>query len=58
MPEEDEDVRLTEPMNFRLVTVTVDVPFEPGITVTLRGLIATLKLETLIVTTTEWDKGS
>ena len=58
LPEEDEDVRPTEPMNFWLVTVTVDVPFEPGITVTLRGLIATLKLETLIVTTTEWDKGS
>ena len=54
LPEEDEDVRLTEPVKpFWLVTTTVDVPFEPGITVTLRGVIVTLKLETLTRTMTE-----
>lgn len=48
LPEEDDDVRLRVPVKpFWLVTVTVDVPFEPGTTVTLRGLIVTLKLETL-----------
>jgi len=51
---EDEEVRVTEPVKpFRLVIVTVDVPFEPGLTVTIRGLIVTLKLETLIVTVME-----
>ena len=59
LPEEDEDVRLTEPVKpFWLVTATVDVPFEPGTIVTIRGVIATLKLETLIVTVMEWDNGS
>jgi len=59
LPEEDTDVRLTEPVKpFWLVTVTVDVPFEPGTIVTIRGVIATLKLETLIVTVMEWDNGS
>ena len=54
LPDEDEAVRLTEPAKpFWLVTATVDVPFDPGITVTLRGVIATLKLETLTRTITE-----
>jgi len=51
---EVDEVRLTDPVKpFKLVTVTVEVPFEPGLTVTIRGLIVTLKLETLIVTVME-----
>jgi len=51
---EDKEVSVTEPVKpFRLVIVTEDVPFEPGLTVTIRGLIVTLKLETLMVTVTE-----
>lgn len=56
---EDKEVRATEPVKpFKLVMVTVDVPFEPGLTVTVRGLIVTVKLETLIVTIIECDNGS
>ena len=51
---EVDEVRLTDPVKpFKLVTVIVEVPFEPGLTVTIRGLIVTLKLETLIVTVME-----
>jgi hypothetical protein len=51
---EDEDVSVTEPVKpFKLVIVTVEVAFEPGLVVTIRGFIVILKLETLIVTVIE-----
>jgi hypothetical protein len=51
---EDEEASVTEPVKpFKLVIVTVEVPFEPGLVVTIRGLIVILKLETLIVTVIE-----
>ena len=51
---DDDEARVTEPVKpFRLVIVTVEVPFEPGLVVTIRGFIVILKLETLIVTVIE-----
>jgi hypothetical protein len=52
--EGEDDVRVTEPVKpFRLVTVTVEVPWAPGMSLTVRGLSVTLKLETLMVTVIE-----
>jgi hypothetical protein len=51
---EDEEDKVTEPVKpFKLVIVTVEMPFEPGLRVTVRGLIVTLMLETLMVTVME-----